>query len=223
MEDQSMRNLKIIGMAIAAVTALSAIASGMATAARPEFLVSGGFPIKFTGRSGPGTLAIAGGNTIECKKTKFTGEVLSAKTADLTSDIEECTIFGIVNAHSLGDPANVILVTSSAELCYLSKAANPPKVGLRITPTGKIHVEVAGELALIEGSIIGVLTPVNTRTLEFRLSLNASMAGKQEQLRCEGGAETHFSVSENEGAAKAASEALQNVIGLLREEGEIAA
>jgi hypothetical protein len=219
-----MRKRTIISATITAIVALTAIAANMANAAKPEFKIAGAFPIKFTSFSGPGTLAKANNsNTIECTKDTNKGEILSTKKVDFTVDFEGCTIFGIVNAHSLGDPANTILVTATGELCYISKAANPPQVGLLITPTGTLHIEAAGALAEVLGQLIGQMTPVNKKTLSSELILKAAAAGKQEQLRCEGGAETHLATSENEGSFEASSEATTDKIGLLREEIEISA
>jgi hypothetical protein len=216
-----MRKLAIIGATITTLVALSAIATTMANAAKPEFTKTG---LKYTSFSGTGTLAISGGNTIECSKDTNTGEIVTAKTVLFTVDFEKCTIFKIVNAHSLGDPTNTILVTASGELCYISKAASPPLVGLKITTTGILHVEAAGELSEVLGKVIGVMTPVNTKTLRFELILKAPKAGEQEQLRCEGETNAvHLTANENEGASKASSEATTDAIGLLTEEAEISA
>jgi hypothetical protein len=218
-----MRKLAIITTAITTVAALSAIAAGMATAALPEFSPDNGkFPVKFTSFSGPGTLAIAGGNTIECAKDKDSGEIVGAKEVSVTVDFETCKIFGLVGAHSLGDPEGTILVAAKGELCYIDESTK--EVGLRITPTGELHVEApsAASLAEIEGSVIGVLSPVNTSALEFMLSLKQTKAGEQAQLEC-GGVKSKLEASENEGALKAASEVTRDVIGLLEQTAELQA
>jgi hypothetical protein len=213
---------KLVIIAIVTMAALSAIASGMATAALPEWLPDDNtFPIDYTGFVGPSTFAITGGNTIECKKAKERGEVLSAKVVDLTMDLEECTISGIIDAHSLGDPANVILVTSTGELCYINKATK--EVGLVSEPTGKVHIEAAGQLAVISGSVIGVGAPDNKLELTFTWLFKAKETGVQEQLKCEGGAETHLTGSENEGSEKAASLVLHEKKNFLRTSLELMA
>jgi PPE-repeat protein len=215
-----MRKLAIIGAAITAIVALSAIASTMATAALPEFLPTG---LKFTGFGGKGTLAVSGGNTLECSSGTASGTITGPKTGTATLDLHTCKIFGLVGSHSLGDAENVILVSGSSTLCYLSKAKK--EVGMIITPTGEVHVEApsAGALAEVEGSMIGRLTPVDTTTLRFEIILKQS-EGKQELLKCEGlEGETHLSTSENEGEFKPSAIGVTDAGGLLGKEGDILA
>jgi hypothetical protein len=215
-----MRKLMTISVAIAAIAALSAIASSIAGAAFPRYLPSGNgtLPQHFTGFSGKGTLAIRGGNTITCEKNKDKGEIINDTNLVVETDFEECTIFGIAGAHSLGDAANTILVTSRGLLCEIE--ANV--AGVVLTPTGKVHIEAAGALSVVEGSVIGVLTPSSGLTLEFRLTLKQREAGVQEQKKCKNPTvETHLNASEGEREAREASEATNAVLGLLGTTGEL--
>jgi hypothetical protein len=80
-----------------------------------------------------------------------------------------------------------------------------------------LHIEApsAGALALIKGTLIGRLTPVNTTTLRSELILKQT-EGKQELLACEELAgETHLSTSENGGVYKASGEQTTDAIGYL--------
>jgi len=215
-----MRKLTIIGATITALVALSAIASTMATAALPEFNKT---KVKFTSASGPGTLQVAGGNKIECESDTDDGEITGPKEVILLVDFRKCEIFGLIGAHSLGDAENTILTNATGTLCYLNKAKK--EVGLVLTPTGLLHIEApnAGALALIKGTLIGRLTPVNTTTLRGELILKQEK-GKQELLGCEELAgEAHLSTSENEGAYQASGLGTADTVGFLVSEVDLLA
>ena len=206
-------------LTLTTITAITAINAS----ALPEFLVAGGFPIRFTGRGGLGTLETVGGRQIVCEGGKSEGEIVSATHLTAQLDISNCRIFGIINAHSLGDTGGVILVKLLGLLCYINKARQ--EVGVKLEFTGRgVHLEVATVLALIEGTLIGKVTPVNTRTLgPFELTLK-EVRGVQELQKCEGEAENkHLVTSENEGTAEESGLAAPNVAFLLREAGEIMA
>jgi hypothetical protein len=167
----------------------------------PEFLpiATEESPIPFTSSSGKGILQFKGGNKIECASDTNSGKVIGAKTFTVTIDFAGCKVLSIVAAHSLGDGGETILVTAKGELCYLNKAEK--KVGVKLTPTGKVHIEAAGNLAVIEGTIISEYKPINTTSTSSELILKQK-EGKQEVVKCEGGAEEHLTGSENEGTAK---------------------
>jgi hypothetical protein len=215
-----MRKLTIIGATITTLVALSAIASTMATAALPEFNKT---KIKFTSFSGPGALDESGGQAIECASDTDAGEITGPKTVTLTVDFRKCKIDGLIGAHSLGDAENTILTAATGTLCYLNEAKK--EVGLVITPTGMLHLEApaAAALALVKGTLIGRLTPVNTTTLRSELILKQT-AGAQELLKCEGLAgETHLSTAENEGEFKPSGEETTDAIGYLVSEVDLLA
>jgi hypothetical protein len=210
-----------IGLAITAITALSAIAASMATATLPEFLITpnGTFPLPFTSYAGPGTLKSGFGNIV-CASERDRGEITAAKTIIDTIDFERCTAFGTFRANSLGDPRETILVTVIGTLCY-TNAANR-EVGLLILPTGKLHleVEVAG-LAVVEGSVTGALTPVNALSLEFRLLFKEKAGGGQEPEGCEDERE-HLTVTKGT-TTDEGTLINHTVIGLLKLTAEIMA
>jgi hypothetical protein len=215
-----MRKLTITAAIITALTGLTTIASTLATAALPEFNKT---KVKFTSFSGPGALKESGGQAIECESDTDAGEITGPKTVTLTVDFRTCKIFGLVGAHSLGDPEGTILTSATGTLCYLNEAKK--EVGLVITPTGLLHIEApaAAALALIKGTLIGRLTPVNTTTLRGELILKQT-AGKQELLGCEGLAgETHLSTSENEKPYAASGEQTTDAIGYLVSEVDLLA
>jgi len=210
-----MRKAKIIGAALIAVVALSALASAMASAA-VEFLPASG---KYTAKSGKGGLQIKGGTEIKCTDDTAVGTITGAKTTTVTIDFLGCTAFGLFSANSLGDPSGTILTTAKGELCTLT--ASPLTVGLKLSPTGKVHIEVAGNLALVEGTLIGEMKPLNEKKLGgFKLELKQS-GGSQTIKKCEGGATETLKGSENEGTAVEAGEETTDEINYLVEPAEI--
>jgi hypothetical protein len=206
-----MRKLTIISLAITAVVALSAIAAGMATAAKPEFLPANGtFPVKFTSHAGPGSLK-SGALEIKCQAETDKGEITGAKTVTDTIDFEKCAALGFA-AHSLGDSGETILTTVTGELCYINEAKK--EVGLLVTPTAKVHIEVpaAGALIIVLGSVTGALTPINVLTLEFRLLFKE--VGGAQNLGCGEKVEALDSGT-NEGEETSAILVNHTIIGLL--------
>jgi hypothetical protein len=216
-----MRKITLLGLAI---TAITAITTSIATAALPEFsLSSGTFPVKFTGFiQGKSKIGITGRplETVECEKASATGEITGAKTTTTNIHWEGCSIFGIVEAHTLGDPANNLLVTVTGTLCYINKSTKD--VGIILTPTAPVHLESGSTLAILTGSMIGLITPVNRLALEFRILLRA-VEERQEFLKCEGGTELHLTLAKNEGTANGAFYVFHAVLGILRVTVEIVA
>jgi hypothetical protein len=213
-----MRKLTAIGAAIAAVAALSTIATTMASAAAPEFeSKSKEFPGKFTSFGGLGTLKIVGGSEVVCEKSRGTGEVLSAKETLDTINFEKCKAEGIVGAHSLGDPEGTILTTTKGTPCLIKEK----DVGILLEPTGAIHIEIpsVATLLLIKGSITGSITPIGVFTLRSELALTVT-GGKQVPEECEG-KKDELLTSKNGGAFEKSTLASTGVIGLLGGEGKI--
>jgi hypothetical protein len=197
-----MRRLKMSGAAIVAVlalTALGAITASSASAALPEFLPASG---TFTSTSGAGTLEEGGQPAIVCKEDTDSGEITGAKTSTVSIDFKSCTVFGIANAHSLGDSGSTILTGGKAELCYLNKTEKKVGVAIHINP---LHIEVAGKLLQVTGTVIGQVKPVNESSTSGEIILKQS-GGKQEFTKCEGGATEILDTSENEGTAKESGE-----------------
>jgi hypothetical protein len=208
-----MRRIKLVGVAILAVIALSAIASATASAeiTLPTGFLPGAVGSPFTGTSGSGTLTAAEKGTIVCKKDKVTGTLTNATLATATVDFEECTVFGVIGAKSLEDAGSTILVKVNLHLCYIKKAA-PKEVGVLTLVTTKdptgIHVEVAGTLVEIKGEQVGKITPINAAAGKEFLILYTSSA-----VQCEGApVKEELLAAENEGPFQAANEATDKMI-----------
>jgi hypothetical protein len=188
-----MHRIKLIGLAILTVLAVSAVASATASAASPEF-VPGAAGTTFTGESGSGTLTASGGSITCTKDLLLNGKLTTAKNlATVEIHFTGCTAFGIFGAHSLGDSEGTILLTLDLLLCYISKDDKEGKEG--------VHIEVAGKLIVVKGDQVGQITPVNTKTGKF------TIVYKNPPVQCEGKTE-HFLAEENEtGGFKEAFEA----------------
>lgn len=154
-----MRRFAVVGAALLAVLALTAIAASSALAALPEFLPGSGVTI--TGTSGKGALQIKGGGTIKCEKDVPLGEINGAKTAAIDVHFEGCKAIGFA-ANSVGDAAGVILVKGTGTLCYLSKAAKTVGLSVEVSPTLQIEVPTAKQKIEVKGTIIGEAKPVNS-------------------------------------------------------------
>ncbi len=89
-----MRNLKALGLALIAVTAMGAVS--VSSAGADEFTAES-FPLLLTGKNDPGTTPVikVTAGAIECKKTTSQGTLTGiTKTASVTAAFSECTAFG---------------------------------------------------------------------------------------------------------------------------------
>jgi hypothetical protein len=208
-----MRKLAIIGAAIAAVAALSAIATTMASAAPP----TGKFPIRFTSFSGLSTFKVAGVSEIICEKDRDSGEFTNAKEVTDTIDFEKCKAEGIVGAHSLGNPEGTILTTAKGTHCLIKEK----DVGILLEPTGFVHIEIptVATLLLIRGTVTGLITPTNVFSPRFELAFTVK-EGKQVSEECEGRRNELF-VSKNGGPFEKSTLATTDIIGFLGQEVKI--
>jgi hypothetical protein len=196
-----MRRVKLIGVAILAVVALSAVVSASASAAAPEFKPAEG---KITATSGLSILQIKGGNAIfECEKDILTITITGAKTTTFDWDFYGCKVDGIFEGNSPGDAAGTILIDGTDTLCKISGT----RIGdaLAITP---VTVEVAGKHSEVEGTVIGEVTPTGKKTLTGELILEQS-GGAQKITKCEGETGTLIILANEEtgGTKKEAGEA----------------
>jgi hypothetical protein len=199
-----MQKIKLLGAAIIAVVALSAIASATASAALPEFL-PGNAGEKFTGTSPSGTLEINALEKITCSSDAVAGENVGTtkKEASATVTFKGCSAFGIAGAKSLGEAEGTIVAKVKLKLCYINAAKK--EVGVLTKVASPVHIEVGGKLVVVEGDQVGKITPVNTKTKTYKLSYEES-GGKPKPEGCEGEKE-HLTSAVNEGAAKESGEA----------------
>ncbi|MCW3056336.1 MAG: hypothetical protein JWO21_305, partial [Solirubrobacterales bacterium] len=184
-----MHRLKVLGLTLVAVLAVSAVAVASASAALPEFTV---FPNKATGSGGAGTLETLKGEKVTCTAEKDKSEINGAKTVKgVVVTFTGCkeSVFK-ANCNSAGAAAGEIVTNElSGEIGYVNKATKA--VGLDLKPVGELFAEfncTGGLLKLkVKGSVIGKLSPVNTATKEFKLEFKLAGVGKQEIEKFETG------------------------------------
>lgn len=100
------RNLKVLGLALIAVFAMTAVAASTASAAEEEVtLTPAEYPALLTGTNDPSevhpnhTFTTSGGAKVECKSILFTGTIAAKGVGDtnvtITPDYSECTALGM--------------------------------------------------------------------------------------------------------------------------------
>jgi hypothetical protein len=187
-----MKRLKVLGLALVAAFALSAVAVASASAALPEF--EGPFPNKVkTGTSGAGTLETKGGSKITCTSDTFVGEVNAAKEVKkvvVTFKGCETTILGIkVKCNTAGQAAGVVVTEPiHGTLGYTAK----PKTGLDLEPevgTTFATLECGGTKVTVKGDVVCEVSPTNVKTAKFKITCKQTK-GVQEWTKLEGGAES---------------------------------
>lgn len=179
-----MHRLKLLGLTMIVVLALAAVASASASAALPEFVLgtSEVFPDKFEASATfPGAQAqftISNVGYLQCKRLKLKGEITSAKAVSLTDEMSECEIGqNEPECNTVGAAKGVVVMQgTSGTVAYINKATK--QVGIVLTlKTGKISCGEGVEEE-VKGSLIGSITPINTKTTNYELSWQAP-GGKQ--------------------------------------------
>jgi hypothetical protein len=208
-----MNRIKLVLLSVMAITAITAVASATASAL-PEFLPAGTLAT-FTSTSGPGTLESASGTQIVCSADTNSGSITGATTVKLTIKFTGCKAFGFINCKTSGAGESEIVVNATGTLGYVSKTG--PKVGLALAVT-PFEFSCAGGLATgkVQGTLIGEVTPVNTKSLTGKLILTQSK-GSQTIKLFEGGSETQLEVSQNGGAFEKAGEQTTDTITFAEE------
>jgi hypothetical protein len=181
-----MRALKLI-TALGVVLALTAIAATTASAALSVGFLPGTDKTPFTGSSGKATLT-AGGLSINCTKSKTTGEILNASKLDPATEslliitFESCTVLTLP-VNSVGDAPKTILTHVEAKSCIIKET--PTLVGGILLKPLPVMLEVPsiGEKIEVTGDVIGRLLPENIKAELFTLDLNA-LKGVQEFKEC---------------------------------------
>ena len=177
-----MKRLAIVAAGLMAALVMSAIAVSASAATNPE-LLPGTAGTTYTGSNGVAELATEKKGTISCKTNKDKGEFTGTthKQGILTIDFETCTVFGIVNAHSLGDATNIILVHGTTLLCTIN--TSPLEVGIEIHPE-EVHIEVAGKLVLVKGWVIGQFKAATGKVKTAEINFEQSATGVQKIKNC---------------------------------------
>jgi hypothetical protein len=182
-----MSRIRIIGLALVAVFAMTAVAASPAFAADSEQLFKqAGTKQKFKSTSGVGKLT-ANGQVVECKKDKGSGELNAKQTASVKNVVvtfEECKsekegVTCEVKSKGAGKTNEVATVKLKGELGEVAAAEATSEVGLLLEPeSGTAFVILEGTCLQVSptevtGSVAGEVTPVGknqlTGKLEFKV------------------------------------------------------
>ncbi len=167
-----MRRLKILGLALMAVFALSVVASASASAEELSFLPepTAANPVTLEGTSGKGTLETVGKSTVTCTSVTSLASLTGLKVGTYHLHFKGCKSSG-APCNSVGDEKEVILALGKTKLVYdkvtegLAAAILLEQEELHFTCTlGPIKV-----LVLVRGNLLGLIKPINvlTKTLEL--------------------------------------------------------
>jgi hypothetical protein len=166
---------------LVAVFAFGAVGVSSAAAALPEFVHGEGeaFPVSFEGGlSGTEEARIETsqlGTELECGNVKITGSITGAKAATVTDAMRECALFGEKPCETAKAGAGKVTITGSASLDYTKKTGKEVALVLSV---GETKITCAEETLTIKGSIILPVTPVNTKTTKYQMTIKGA-SGKQ--------------------------------------------
>ena len=212
-----------LGLALAAMLLLGAVAAGTASAA--EFQAKPSFPVKFTGKGGVGLLETKAGHSVTCTSAEASGEV-SGKTAVANVSVN---FHGCAAEHLSALPCSSASA-ASGEIRTETIAGEPVdldplhlQAGLLLKPaSGEVFAKFVckstvpqipvEETLTVTGSLIGQVK--TTQLNEFRSTLSLEFvqaSGIQAWTQVEAGGASHFLLTKGEGTAPFAAE--QSAVG----------
>jgi hypothetical protein len=190
-----MQRLRLLGIALMIILALTALAATTASAETPEILPAPTTttPLLFTSSGGGAATLIPTKEEektiFKCKKIRSDGDFTSADSGTITIDLEECKA-NVTNCSTSGDAAGVILMDKADINLVDYKVGAELLPGVVIEPLeggksilkfkcGILGVEVKGSML---GKVSGVKNNVKTKTakLEYKRT-----KGEQELTKCE--------------------------------------
>lgn len=177
-----MRRMRLVGLALVAVLALSAVVAAAAQA-EPEFKKAGA-KNGFTTSSGTGEMK-AGSITIKCTSDHSSGTISSSKTVSgVVVTFEGCIAKEGSKECKTGASEDGVITT--AELVgKLVETETGSDVGLQLEPSGggSYVTVVANCLAVTEspvtGQIVGEVKPLNTKSLTGEVIYRISSSKQQ--------------------------------------------
>lgn len=157
-----MTRIRTAGLFTLVALALGACSAASALAAPPEFV--GPVPVPFTAKSGVTTLETVKGAKVTCKADTAAGEVTGPKTGTIKVTFTGCEFVTLgLACNTVGvPPGEIITNTLVMTLGYISEPKKEDGIDLSI-PTGAPLMEfTCGPVkAVVQGSVIGKVTPVN--------------------------------------------------------------
>jgi hypothetical protein len=154
-----MTRLKTVALCLIFALAISAAAASSASAL-PEW--SGPFPKPFNSKSGATLLETVGGTKVKCKSDVNVGEITGANSGFVQVFFKGCETHKFPCASPGAASGEIKTLPLTTTLGYISRV--PKVVGLDLAnPAGAIVTEFqcVNILAVIRGSVIGRITPVN--------------------------------------------------------------
>jgi hypothetical protein len=215
-----MKRFRIVGLCLMAVFAFSAIAASAASAALPEWL--GKFPTKFTSHSGEAVLKVST-SKVKCASSTNSGQITNAKEGTVVVTFSGCKLSGTFPCTSGGGagPEQIITSTLNMGLGYITKSTKDVGVDLKGTggATGNLLAEFEcndeGALlpARVKGSVIGLITPINSLALTFKLNFAENATTKKQAVeKLEGEPKDTLEASLNRGLFEEGIEIVEDEI-----------
>jgi hypothetical protein len=162
-------------LALAAITAMTALAPVTASASLPMF---SHFPLSFTLTSGPGTLETTSGEKVVCTSDLGNGNITGLQTFLALVIFHGCVGHKSTSecpAHSPGQPAGLIHIHIVGELGTIKAGNGAGNTGALIEPAlGQPFVTIIAsclgiETTAVEGTAAGELTPANSNQTTGKL------------------------------------------------------
>jgi hypothetical protein len=190
-----MKRIRIMGLCLVGVFAISAAASASASAELPEFVPENGqFEKRFTSKSTEAYIEASGERVVICRGSENAGTLHLPKLLSVHVRFFGCVSPGLgATCQNAGEPGVIVTKQLKGTVGYINKLTK--EVGLSLTPPvaggaltqfkcAGVTVKV-GEGKLIEGgkeggdSVIGKLGPTNLSRTKYGVEFHC-MGGRQE-------------------------------------------
>jgi hypothetical protein len=158
-----MKRIRIVGLALVAMFAFSALVASAAQAAAPEFTVH---PDKITKSTTTATytLETVGGSKVTCKAQSNEGEIETAKTGFATITFTGCETTVIIKVKCETKGAATGEVKTNKLLTTLGVSGST--TAIKLAPEGELFAELecAGAAIKVKGAVVCPITPVGGGT-----------------------------------------------------------
>jgi hypothetical protein len=178
-----LKKVKLLGVAVVAMCALSATVMSLTASALPVVLPESASERSWTGKNiGPATLETTAGETIPCTTASAEGTEESKKPLGAFHiHFSSCsTAGGLASCHSLGDETGIILSLGSWHFVFDTLGATLGQAGVGILfLLADVHIECAGVLILVfaGGMVLCLITKPTTSATTHEFSCKSRAAG----------------------------------------------
>jgi hypothetical protein len=182
-----MKRLRSVAFCSVAALAMSAVVAASASAALPE--VSGPFPKPFKSKGGKALIETAGVK-LTCTALTDVGEILGAKTGKVVVRLTGCSGDSFPCTTPGAAEGEMVTNELATTLGYINQAKREVGIALAAASSTPFEeFECAGLKIVVEGGVIGKLTPINKQvkpTSHFKLTFTQKH-GVQTPRKLEGG------------------------------------